>query len=232
MIRQIHISYPIKIKDWTIEKISTVTRSKMYVQMQPEFSWEECRRVNAFRRKIDDQPDLESKVNYAVENSPTTHGTPSTCVISYVGRVDWGELAPYIQGVYTLAFGQVICYHLCWLLECEAKKVKTSDTIRFVGGGALSPVTCQMLADITGRTIETIDHTQEVGAMGAALVVSAGIKGLDVMELSRQLIKPNHTYVPNDQNKAVYERNYRGYRSRSIASSSIRATAYLSIRTA
>ena len=108
MIRQIHVSYPIKTKDWAIEKISTVTRSKMYVQMQPEFSWQECRKVDAFRRKIDEQPDLERKVDYAVDNSPTTHGTPSTCVISYVGKVDWEGLAPYIQGVYTFAFGHVM----------------------------------------------------------------------------------------------------------------------------
>ena len=105
-----------------------------------------------------------------------------------------------------------ICYHLRWLLECETKKVKTSDTIRFVGGGALSPVTCQMLADITGRKIETIDHTQEVGAVGAALVVAAGIKGLDVMDLSSRLVKPNHTYIPDDASKTVYERNYRVFR--------------------
>ena len=105
-----------------------------------------------------------------------------------------------------------ICYHLRWLLECETKKVKTSDTIRFVGGGALSPVTCQMLADITGRKIETIDHTQEVGAMGAALVVAAVIKGLDVIDLSSRLVKPNHTYIPDDASKTVYERNYRVFR--------------------
>lgn len=48
-----------------------------------------------------------------------------------------------------------ICFHLRWMLEVQEKKTKTSDPIRFVGGGALSPVTCQMLADITGRTIET-----------------------------------------------------------------------------
>jgi len=57
------------------------------------------------------------------------------------------------------------------------------DTIRFVGGGALSPFTCQMLADITGRTIETVNNTQEVGAIGTALVVAAGLKGVDVLEL-------------------------------------------------
>ena len=105
-----------------------------------------------------------------------------------------------------------ICYHLRWLLECEAKKVKTSDPIRFVGGGALSPVTCQMLADITGRTIETIDNTQSVGAIGAALTVAAGIKGEDVMELSRRLVKTNHAYIPDPQNKEVYERNYKVFK--------------------
>ena len=105
-----------------------------------------------------------------------------------------------------------ICYHLRWLLECEAKKVKTSDPIRFVGGGALSPVTCQMLADITGRTIETIDNPQSVGAIGAALTVAAGIRGEDVMELSRELVKANHAYIPNHQNKEIYERNYQVFK--------------------
>lgn len=101
-----------------------------------------------------------------------------------------------------------ICYHLRWLLECSEKKVKASDPIRFVGGGALSPVTCQMLADITGRTIETVGNTQEVGAIGTALVVAAGIKGEDVLELSRRLVKANRAYIPNLKNKGVYDRNY------------------------
>ncbi|MBQ9299057.1 MAG: hypothetical protein IJ214_00955, partial [Clostridia bacterium] len=54
-----------------------------------------------------------------------------------------------------------ICYHLRWMLECEDKKVKTSDTIRFVGGGSLSEVTSQILADITGRKIETVEQAKE-----------------------------------------------------------------------
>ena len=105
-----------------------------------------------------------------------------------------------------------ICYHLRWLLECVMKKVKTSDPIRFVGGGALSPVTCQVLADITGRTIETVDNAQQVGAIGAALTVAAGLKGIDVAELSRKLIRANHCYTPNPEYKEVYERNYRVFK--------------------
>ena len=101
-----------------------------------------------------------------------------------------------------------ICYHLRWLLECVEKKVKTSDTIRFVGGGALSPVICQMLADITGRTIETVHNAQEAGALGAALTVAAGIRGIDVLELSHRLVKANHAYLPNPNNKEIYDHNY------------------------
>lgn len=106
-----------------------------------------------------------------------------------------------------------ICYHLRWLLECEARKVKTSDTIRFVGGGALSPVTCQMLADITGRTIETVNNTQEVGAIGTALVVAAGIQGSDVLEFARRYVKVEHTYTPDPANKEVYERSYEVFKN-------------------
>lgn len=106
-----------------------------------------------------------------------------------------------------------ICYHLRWLLECEAKKVKTSDVIRFVGGGSLSPVICQMLADIIGRKIETVDNAQEVGAMGCAIVVAAGLTGEDVKDISRRLVKANHTYLPDPGNKEIYERNYKVFKN-------------------
>ena len=101
-----------------------------------------------------------------------------------------------------------LCYHLRWNLECEMRKVKTSDTIRFVGGGALSPLACRLLADITGRTIETVPNTQEVGAIGTALVVAAGINGVDVNELAGRLIRVEHTYTPDPKYREVYDRNY------------------------
>ena len=106
-----------------------------------------------------------------------------------------------------------ICYHLRWLLECEAKKVKTADVIRFVGGGSLASVISQMLADITGRTIETVDNAQEVGAMGCAIVVAAGLTGEDVKDVSRRLVKVSQTYYPDPGNKAVYERNYKVFKN-------------------
>ena len=81
-----------------------------------------------------------------------------------------------------------------------------------VGAGALSPVTCQMLADITGRTIETIDGAQEIGAKGAAIMVAAGIQETYVGQLARKLVGANRVYTPNPQVKEVYERNYRVFK--------------------
>ena len=101
-----------------------------------------------------------------------------------------------------------ICYHLRWLLESSERKVKTSEVIRFVGGGALSPVTCQMLADITGRKMETVRYPQEVGAIGTAVMVAAGVKGEDMLDLARRLVQPAQTYIPNPANRKVYDRNY------------------------
>ena len=105
-----------------------------------------------------------------------------------------------------------ICFHLRWLLECESAKIKTSDTIRFVGGGALSPVTCQMLADITGRVIETVDEPQDSGAVGAALLMALGMKIIDTPEEAGKLISVKKVYRPDIENKEVYERNYQVFR--------------------
>lgn len=69
------------------------------------------------------------------------------------------------------------------------------------------------LAYITGRKIETVNYCREAGAVGAALAVAAGIKGTDVLELSQRLIKVDRVYVPDTENKKVYERNYNVFKN-------------------
>ena len=108
MVRLMYVQFDVGMKDWSVEKLSTVTRSRMYLQMQPELSWDKCRKVEEFRRQIDAQPDLDSKADYAAENSPTTHGVPAAFNISYVGRIEWGGLAAYIDGVYTFTVSHLM----------------------------------------------------------------------------------------------------------------------------
>nr|MCR5699483.1 carbohydrate kinase [Treponemataceae bacterium] len=101
-----------------------------------------------------------------------------------------------------------ICFHLRWMLEAEEKKVKTSDEIRFVGGGALSSVTCQMMADITHRKIITVENSQDVGAVGAAIVVGVGLGVIPSIENVRDFVQIKKEYIPNKETEKLYDKNY------------------------
>jgi xylulokinase len=105
-----------------------------------------------------------------------------------------------------------VCYHLRWMLESQNKKLKTSDPIRFVGGGARSPVIAQMLADITGRRIETVESPQNVGSVGAAAVIAVGMGIIPSLESVQSFIQVTHTYEPNMANHEIYNRYYKVFR--------------------
>lgn len=105
-----------------------------------------------------------------------------------------------------------VCFHLRWMLECQTKKVKTSDPVRFVGGGALSPVTAQILADVTGRTIQTVASPQNAGSVGAAAVMAVGLGVVADLDAVGALIPVERTFTPNAANQEVYDRNYAVFR--------------------
>ncbi|MDR1464873.1 MAG: FGGY-family carbohydrate kinase [Oscillospiraceae bacterium] len=105
-----------------------------------------------------------------------------------------------------------VIYHLRWLLETQEKKTKTSDPVRFVGGGALSDVMCQMMADCLGRTVETVASPQNVGAVGAAVLVAAGNGIIDGVAQAKRLIPAVKTFRPAAGRQALYDKNYRIFR--------------------
>ena len=105
-----------------------------------------------------------------------------------------------------------ICYHLRWMLECEARKVKISDTIRFVGGGALSPVTSQILADITGHTIEVVESPQNVGSVGAAAIAAVGLGLIPDLDRVRSFIPVQSSCAPDRKAHAVYNHYYETFK--------------------
>ena len=69
-------------------------------------------------------------------------------------------------------------------------------------------MTCQMLADITGRNVETVENTKDTGSMGAALLVAVGsgvIGGFDDID---RLVPVKDRFVPDPDAGKVYDRNY------------------------
>ncbi len=108
IVRLMYVQYNMNMKDWPMKKLSTVTRSRMYIQMQPEISWDICRKVEEFHRQIDALPNFEAKANYGFTNNPTIQRLPSSFHLSYVGKIEWGGLGPFLEGVYTLTHGHLI----------------------------------------------------------------------------------------------------------------------------
>lgn len=105
-----------------------------------------------------------------------------------------------------------VFFHLRWMLEAQSRRVRTSKTIRFVGGGALSAVSCQMLADITGRVIETVDSPQNVGSVGACAVTAVGLGLIRDLDCVKDFIPVSSTYKPDMAKHAAYKPYYRTFK--------------------
>ena len=106
-----------------------------------------------------------------------------------------------------------VCFQNRWMYEQQAKKVDVSDTVRFVGGGALSDVTCQILADVLGKTVETVASPQNVGAVGAAAIIGVGIGAIESLDKVKDFIPAEKTFKPNPDNKAIYDKNFEVFKT-------------------
>ena len=85
---------------------------------------------------------------------------------------------------------------------------KTVTTARIIGGGANSPVWCQIVADVLNVTVQKI-HSDEGPALGAAILAMVGAGAYaSVEEACAKLIKTTETSKPNPQTAAAYDKHY------------------------
>jgi xylulokinase len=101
-------------------------------------------------------------------------------------------------------------YHKRWMLETVEKNVPRNETLRFVGGGGRSDTWGQILADVTGRSIEVVEHPENAGAAGAALVCGVGLGAIQFEDI-RRIIHVAKTFTPRSQYKPLYDKQYRVY---------------------
>ena len=98
-----------------------------------------------------------------------------------------------------------VCLHLKWQMTAMEKLTPSSEPIRFVGGGALAPLTCQILADVLGKTVETVGEPQNAGSVGAAAVIGVGLGIIDSLQGVKAMIPVSATYKPRRENTDLYE---------------------------
>jgi len=110
-----------------------------------------------------------------------------------------------------------IIYHLRWMLETQDKKTATSRVIRFVGGGALSDLMCQMLANCTGRAVETVASPQNVGSVGAAAIAAVGMELIPTLREVKALIPVAKVFAPDAASKLEYDKYFAIYKQLHVA---------------
>ncbi len=108
LVRMLRVKYTTDMASWPIGKLSAMTRERMRLQMQPELSWMELKRLMAFRAEIDAVQTHEGKMKYAFEHSLIKTAPWDTFTISYVGNLPWGGLADYVASSFAITEGHFI----------------------------------------------------------------------------------------------------------------------------
>lgn len=112
----------------------------------------------------------------------------------------------------TRAVMEGITFGLRDSLELMKESSVEVTELRVNGGGARSPFWRQMIADIFGYPVVTVNST-DGPAYGAAVMAASGVMKTDISTLCEQWINVVDRCEPIPANQAVYERYYEVYRT-------------------
>lgn len=92
-----------------------------------------------------------------------------------------------------------------WLLKyVEIFTRRRMNAINLIGGGARSPLWCQIIADVTNRVIRQVDDPVQANTRGAGLLGAAAL-GLTNFDRIAEQIPVQAVYRPNSSNRALYD---------------------------
>ena len=84
----------------------------------------------------------------------------------------------------------------------------TSNDIRSMGGGASSPLWCQIKADMTGKNIAILENN-ETACLGSAILAGVGIGiYVDVKSVCKKLVKIKKVYEPSGEDYTECYNNF------------------------
>jgi len=106
-----------------------------------------------------------------------------------------------------------VAYNLRWLIDIVEKTYGFPlPTLRIIGGGARGGPWMQIIADVTGRRVETVANTQEAGAVGAALTAAVGLGVYRDFESLKGVVQVDRQFEPQRANAQVYDLLYGAYK--------------------
>ncbi len=99
-----------------------------------------------------------------------------------------------------------------WVLGYVEKFVKRRlEPLSMIGGGAQSPVWCQIFADVLQRTIRQVRDPLQANARGAAFIAAVALGRIRFEDIP-QLVRYEAEFTPNPDHRALYDERYAAFR--------------------
>ncbi|GMU93779.1 MAG: xylulokinase [Candidatus Hydrogenedentota bacterium] len=112
---------------------------------------------------------------------------------------------------YVRAVMEGVSYNLRWLLPHVENFVRHRfDVLHFIGGGAQSPVWCQILADVLDRPIRQMEGPRQANVRGAALIASLALGHITLEEIPR-LVPVSRTFQPRREHRKTYDEMFNAF---------------------
>ena len=107
-----------------------------------------------------------------------------------------------------------VAYNLRWIIDIVEKDFGFPlPKLRVIGGGARGGPWMQIIADVTGRRVETVVNPMEAGAVGTALTAAIGMGLYSDFEALKQIVRVDREFSPQPSNAEIYSVLYQAYRS-------------------
>jgi len=106
-----------------------------------------------------------------------------------------------------------VAFNLRWLIEVVEESFGFPlPVLRMIGGGARGAPWMQIIADVTGRRVESVAHPLEAGAAGIALTAAIGLGLYPDFQSLKKIVRVERDFEPQACNAECYQGLYRAYR--------------------
>lgn len=182
----------------------------LYLQKVPVTEGPEGRYVSLYEFLMDEIGQV-APGSGGVLFAPWLHGSRAPFEDPHARGMFWGLGLGTGKRAMIRAVVEGVIYHQKWLLEGIRANHEVKGSLRFVGGGALSPRMARILADMMEYPVETIRNPQNAGAGGAALAAAIGM-GLAGFGQVRDMVPPEATFEPDTRTRDTYREGFARFR--------------------
>ncbi len=164
--------------------------------------------VSAMFDEIENHPLASSPLLFLpyLSGERTPHNNPKA------KGVFWGLTNEHQRADLCQAVLEGVSFALRQGIEVAENAGQVADSITLIGGGARSPYWRQLLADITGKTLEYRQGGDVGPALGAARLAQLAINPIHSEQVILAQPKLEISHIPDIQKHANYEKKYQSFK--------------------